>query len=504
MKKITFLSLLLLASTMLSAQLKITNNQTVMLENAGKRGLFSSYFSARLYAGFDGEFHYFVLNNKDIFKIDSDLKQSSNLTLDEKFNEFVMFNFASPDGVGFVTLDYDKKANEIVIYKMNIGSGSHLSKQQVKTIELDKGDEYYPLVTVSNDKSKKVLGLSIVSKKGEYKFTKLFVFDNKANIVWEEEVSPKFKNESFSISDLALSNNGIVYLMVTSFSTEKKRKINFKYEFVKVTEDGIDETNSEIIPMSEIKDVAIKILKNGNLFVGGYYFDRSKKQEVLKSFSYIFDGKSLEKLSDDNSADFSKIIPQGTKPNLVYSFYPYNVVVSDVFEHQDGSVTMFAEERYFVKYYQNGGLYKVDYQYRNVFISTFSADGQAQDQAILYKSQYVKSTSELSPYKLPLSYDVLNIDDKLYLIYNESVKADISKNLPVKKLWDIGKNEDKTTTLVCEIENGKIGKKQVLVNSQQEGRYYVKVITENANEAVIYTQSEDVLTGKIMLEKITW
>jgi hypothetical protein len=362
-------------------------------------------------------------------------------------------------------------------------------------------------VTVSASSNDENTGVSVVSEveKKMYKSSTVSVFDKDDKVVWKTKISPRFNNDSFGFLDVTVSNDGkTVYLLAKSLNPKNEKNANTTLHLFKITGDGIDETTSEAIVDADYHDATLKILSNGNIFVGGYRCEPGKKDvRILKSFSLMFDGKDLEKLNAHVS-DYSKFVPEKNMKNPTHYFNGYaRTIIKGVYEMADGNVVMLAEESSLMNGYQ--GYSSVFYAFRNIYIDTYTLDGEVVNTDILYKSQYISSGSEYPENALPLSFDVVQLKNELVLVYNDNVKNLAANNVDnVKKDFDIKKNAKKTVATMCSITDGKVGKKKALIDSKTEKRFFLKILKQYDNYALVYTQSKNFVKGSLMLEKITW
>jgi hypothetical protein len=395
----------------------------------------------------------------------------------------------------------DNSLREITTEKVEKDSEYRKKLSWKERVNLAK-EERVTVSALSNSEKVKTTIFSVVEK-NTYKHSIVTVINEEEDVLWKVEIAPDFDNEKFGFIDAAVTNDGnTVYLLAKSHSTVKKR-YNHKLHFLKIDDSGVVDNVSENIPDANYKDVKMKVLSNGNLFVGGYrYEQKSKKETVLKSFAYVLNPQNLETLNEQ-IFDYSKFIPHGEKhPYLYYNGY-YRLNIRDVYETSDGKITMLAEESYQLNSYRNGVLYRVEYIFSNIFVDSYHLSGEPENSSILYKYQTIFSKSEYPQNALPLSFDVLPMGDKLMLVYNDDVN-NLQDNTVRRKSFDLGKYKTRVAATVCAIENGETGRKKALINSKDENRFFLKVLKSYENEAIVFTQAENFTTGALMVEKITW
>ncbi|MDR2684036.1 MAG: hypothetical protein LBB53_01480, partial [Prevotellaceae bacterium] len=381
MKKLLFtMAAILVFSLAGNAQkFKVSNNQTVMLEKSGR--IINTVKKQNDYAGFDGNYHYFVVDEQTLLKADNPLKKITSTTLKQKFEDNVLINFYSEDVAGFICVEQNK--NNFTVKKVNVG-GNGLTEKKLKTIACAKDDYYQANIAVSLDKKTKVVALSIISGKYVYKFTEIFVINNQGELLWTEQISPKFKDDNFGFYGVCLGNDGSVYMLANSYTVKVK---NCNLHLFKINEsEGISESLTEPFPFNTIGTMKVITLSNGNLFVGGFFtkegsFDYANDIDELGTFSYVFDAKTFEK-QNFNSKFLPETMPKGLTLKEAYSG-ARGKQIKGIYETSDGKVTMLAEETVTIYSTQAPTLHCRN----NVLIYCFDLDGNYGNSDILFKKQ---------------------------------------------------------------------------------------------------------------------
>ncbi|MCL2596901.1 MAG: hypothetical protein FWD66_04430 [Paludibacter sp.] len=469
---------------------KVTNNQTVMLEKSGR--IINTVIKQNYYAGFDGKFHYFIVDEKTLLKADESLKKITPVTLDKKFDAESLTNFYAENVAGLICLEHNK--NDFVIKKVIVGDKG-LNETELLTISASKSDDYQADFSTSPDKKTKMIALTIISSKKELKSTFIFVINNQGDIIWSKNFEPNFDNKTLNFSDMRVDNDASVYVLATSF-TKKVKKCNLTLFKINKNED-IDEKISIPVNFNRIGTMRMLVLSNGNIFVGGYYteaneynFDNSIKD--LGTFSYVFDGQTLEK-QNFKTKTLEESIPKGITSKQAYTGDRIKNI-KGIYETTDGKVTMFAEE-YIVEYSK---YYPTNFMHGNVFIQSFDLNGNYENSSILFKNQIASIADFL------VSFNVLINGDNLILIYNDNAKNDLSANKPKPKRF-LAYRYKKGQTVACIIKNGLVGKKQAIINGKNEKRIFYNAVRQLDNkEAIIRVQTGLTGIGTLMLEKLSW
>ncbi|MCL2596900.1 MAG: hypothetical protein FWD66_04425 [Paludibacter sp.] len=470
----------------------VTNNQSVMIGKSGKLVNFMVAKSGKLvntekkqndYIGFDGTFHYFIVDEKTLLKADESLKNITSIKLDNKFESEFLTNFYSEGIAGLLSVRHNK--NDFVIEKMTVDSKG-LNESTLLTVSGSEGDYYDADFASSPDKKIKMIALTIVSWKDEYKSTFIFVVDNQGDVLWSENFSPDFNDKKFYFSDMCVDNDGSVYVLATSY-TEKVKKCNLHLFKLNKKED-IEGRESFPFEFNRIGSTKLLVLSNGNIFAGGYYteteyYNYHNSATKLGTFSYVFDGQTLEKLK------YKTKTLEGNLPKSVTLKQAYSddmiKYVKGIFETTDQKITMIAEEK--------GGGYS-----KNIYIQSFDLDGNYQNSDILYKKQFLYNVSNWH------SFDVLVNGDELILLYNDNSKNNIFSNTPnVKDFKSFAYKSGQT--VACVVKNGIVGKKQIVIDAKAEQRIYFSLAEQFDNkEAIVRVQTGMAGTGPITLETIGW
>jgi hypothetical protein len=453
-------------------------------------------FIPRIYLESNEEHHYFILGNNKLFSSNSSITESSTTELGKSVGN-IAFSFSDTGTVGIVTITHDSKRNQLSLDRQTIVSNSSFSSESITAFDIEEGDLLLAKqASVSNDRTKTALLFTVATKSLRFKTAYVCVFDKAGELLWQQQVSREIIASYF---DMVVNNNGIVYML-----KQKAVKQKVKFTVVKFNaDDDISESDIEDVAVENIKATKTQILSNGNIFIGGYNAIQQAGINILGCFSVIIDAKTLEKKSE-NFGNFSKLMQKGIAETKMYDPKKYKITIKAVCETTNGIITMVAEESRVEEIRSSNTLAGVIYTFRNVFANSFSTNGEFNNASILYKTQICKCLTRMPEYQSPVSVEVLNTKDKLFLIYNENSKADITKNEPSSTKYSVSLSAKKTQTLTCEVKNGIIDKKKVLINAPLEGRHFVNIAMQNSNEALVYTQTNAIRTGKIMLEKITW
>ncbi|MDR1592692.1 MAG: hypothetical protein LBS16_07435 [Prevotellaceae bacterium] len=514
MKKNYALILLLICSFEVFGQVKISNNHTVMFEKRlGKySGLPKNY-------DFLGEYngnYYLLLDNKNVCKVSQDTKKVTTFETEE-LEEEILFNFQGDDYIGLISIKETKISLEVKKHTLNT-SDNTLSAKTLRMFEVEKKSGMRYMTATSDDKSKKVAVVTeVLNKKAGYNGSFVFVFDETGDILTYAKIFPTFKGSRFSFDDVAVSNEGVVYLLASSTSYNKQGFIDASYlELLKIEDSAVSEKIVKQYPFKGVRDTKIKLLSGERIFITGYYKSSAGYQKEKKHdghFTLMFDA-SL----DDEGFTYKDYEPNTGK--LKKKDRLYSKAIQSIHELSDGSIVVFGEERiitYIVVKYSS--FYEL--QARNIVMDTYTPDGKHEKTQVIRKEQMIPSVSS-GYYKrtlqmqdiiyelkhLPISFNVIKVDDKFLVFYNDHIENNIVPNEPKTKQLVTKAFKKYGVTVVCSIEED-VTEQKILIDAKAEERIFFDVLDCKDNEALILTLYNDGkvwdgVDGTLLFEKLTW
>lgn len=483
-----------------SAQLKISNSGTEY-SSFGKK---YSYTHTVAPIGFDGSTYFLKTGryyrgkfNSTIFSVSSDLSKIDKYDITDKAEYSALFNSESREFIDLVSSLNNKKDSEIEIVKQSIAKGNKISNhttQKITVFPYQKDDNWQISASKSNNGKFKVITTVLMNNNNEFKKLYVCVLDSLNEVYWKSDANPNLKNNMFSIKDVAVTDEGFVYIVFFSFQQEKKTKLNPTLHLIKMEESDISDSQ-EKISFGFINNAKLKVLKNGNVFFGGFY-GKNQNENSNGQFSMTFSSNSNEIISTENryfGDDFLKNIKNKN----------FQIVVRNIYETTDGIVTLLGEQQL-----QYAG--SADYFAQNIYISAYLPSGELLKTNIIEKYQY----SGLAKYRetiwdLFVSFDVFPINNKLVIIMNDNIKNYLN-NDKNKTLKDFTPSKYKSTgaTVAMTLEKGEVVSRKILIDCTKENRIYRRclVMNFNNNEALVCTESNvsSEVSAKFYLEKLTW
>lgn len=282
--------------------------------------------------------------------------------------------------------------------------------EQLTTMDCEKKDNCYSGVSVSPNKSHFcIMGLT-TDKKKNFKDMLVMVFDAQGQKIWENAVAPDFSNKTFEITDITITDQGVVYLCIHAYSGEKKKTYDENVYIIEVKEtDFMQVETSKSI--GYITAAGMTLLKNGNVFVGGYYSEKMN-DNVKGSFSIMFNPKE-QTISNFSNQDFPASFSKNDIESLGFD---------QIIELSNGRIVLLGEQLTVVQYYSQNGGSSYKYFAKNIIYTAFSSNGDIETHKIIGKNQTIASFVRITDFKrLCLSFDAFEKNGNLYLIFNDNV-----------------------------------------------------------------------------------
>ena len=107
-----------------------------------------------------------------------------------------------------------------------------------------KKDNCYSKVSVSPNQTHFCFVALTADKKSNFQGMNVMVFDAEGQKVWENMVSPDFSNKTFNISDVAITDEGVVYISTPAYSGEKKKIYDEKIYLLEIKENDFKQVES--------------------------------------------------------------------------------------------------------------------------------------------------------------------------------------------------------------------------------------------------------------------
>lgn len=294
-----------------------------------------------------------------------------------------------------------------------------VTPRTVLSLDIDRNGYVQSFVAESADHTKHAIVLVGINKKEMADKFYFYVYDDAGREVLSKILAPEINGDSFSIEDLAVTNDGDALLLMRTGRKDKAGSSSI--HLLTCTQQG-GKSYVEPVRFGEIQSMRLLVLNNGNYFVGGYCAEEQEKP-TSEYFSCIFN----KKLGNFEPAKHFKL-PENQQPKHEYMllyFIRYYTHCAALHELDNGEVVMLGEHRAMVVETGQGTTY---YHYaRDIVYQHFDADGGsmhakrlAKYQACQFEKGAVNFNAEWYTYdKLGISFSSFVSGNSVYVLYQD-------------------------------------------------------------------------------------
>lgn len=318
------------------------------------------------------------------------------------------------DQLTFTIANLDKSVNTVTLGSEN-------------SVSTTANPKFWPEYKIAKSPNGKLLAAVAVVTGKNSQLENMFavVVNNEGEFVWSGTVSPQFGGKSFSIGDLVVDNNGVLYLPAYTCQVNGKNISDVQFMMIKAT-DGNTETFTEGVTFGTPQDFTAKMLSNGNVVVAGYYTEATTNTATNSNgyYFYTFDTGS-DNFSDVRNFKFSDGYVEKAawaRFSNILGNQQYSIKTGDIFELENGSVVLCGEHR-FVKAIYDPNMKSWSYQMltKNILVSTLQPDGNA-NFTMVEKQQ--TSSSSVNPGEKSwinhfISYSAFAHHNDMYFLFND-------------------------------------------------------------------------------------
>lgn len=425
-----------------------------------------------------------------LFKVSKNLNSYSfaNINIPD-YNSFIYY----ADNIKSIIIfykKYDKESDILTIKKATLDKNNITAAPLIEDIldfHLENKDNPSFICAASNDKQLFAISMLLTDKKSLLKDLYTATFDNDGEVIWQTTSTPSLENNYFNIADMQVSNDGIVYYCIDSYSKEGNKSFDYKFHLYTV-EDNSTDIQYDDIDFGIIKDMKMKFLKNGKLFIGGYYSE-TPNENATGSFSFTINPISLEIINKNH-----QLFSDDYKETFVYN--PVKVKLANqqhrvncdyIFELNNGKIIMMGEQRADYYTYSNGFSTFTCYA-KNILTNTFTPGGDYDSYFMIKKNQSATSGMQYSsPEDLFVSYAAFDNGKNVYLIYNDHTN-NLSPETLNEEIFKIGNpfykiNKKSCVTLTQIDENDNVTKWNIM-DCNTAKKVYNQIMFINGNEIV--------------------
>ena len=494
-----FFTLLLLAGAVSAAQAQKLQKTTLQIPELRLYNAFSGGYANVYGFGSDEKNYYvcqdmhyggvslsfFIINKK----FTSPVKQCP--IKGEKGDHFLKILLLEDDVV-ILLARHKKSEQKSQIIKQTYGktTGKFKKETAIASFPMSKSEYWLASTTISPDKTKTGILFMIANKKNDVDSYYAALLNQNGEVEWDVTHDLEISNESFSVQDFTVTNNGDLYIAFCS-EPEKIKKATDKNLYIDLIYLSDDDKEKMTLPFEkyQIGEVQLKPLKSGDVYLAALFAedDKSYKTELL---SMILNGK---RFSEDKS--YKKEIKEtNTHVRLPANYFLpgkflYNLGIERILELDNGNIAVICEQ---------GASMQLTTQQMIVYmkargsVSTFfvkGSDASIEDVSVMDKSQFFKSAYNYSAKAFGLSIFSFAYGNKVGYIFNDCV----TKYTDPAKYKGNGfkKIDGKDIAIVLNTqESGEKAEIELLTGKAAAGRLLRQVLFEEDNRLVILTQNK--------------
>lgn len=435
MKKLTLLTVFItLSISMMAQSVSLISSKNLWL---------TKFITSGIPLGQDAEYLYYyqyshpnvgfkAKNAMDyLFCIDKNSldKQEVAITLNEGYG--ILGGIPSGNGVTVLYQKLSKKGDEISFSVTNIDKNDKaITLNGERSVSTTANPKFWPYFKTAKSPSGKLLAaLAMVTGK-DSRLENLFavVVNEEGEFVWSGTITPDFGGKTFFMGNLAIDNNGILYIPAYTCQLNGKNISDIQFMMIKASENGTDSYTTDV-PFGTPQNFTAKVTSDGNVAVAGYFTESKTNTSTQSSgyFFYKFDTGS-ENFFDLKSFDFSSNYVEKaawTRFANVLGNQQYSITADDIYELENGSLVLCGEHR-FVKaiYDQNMKSWSYQMLTKNILVSTLLPDGSS-NFTMVEKQQSVGSSLEPNSdtwLNNGISYTAFAHHNDMYFLFTDDPK----------------------------------------------------------------------------------
>ena len=389
---------------------------------------------------------------------------------------------------------YDKKKKMAHYYTYQLGNGSPKKMKLLCSIpyqnngspRYSEDETDYAGIDISLDSS--LVLFSNVKKITEFKQKKeeaynFVILDNELNLKWELKTTIPFIDKKILITDINISNQGVISVLGRVDLKKAKDKITasqFEYYLFKVSKDG-SQSKVKVKPHEGfIKDPKIVTLKDGTEFIFGGYHKREKKPITQHGFF-------LNKYNEKGEEIFANVYPWSDE---IYNhieenkhFTKLGTFYTENYHVFNNKLTFFTQRK--IDYHDSDrGSHLRKYQTSTIIIPSFYFDGEMSWMTLIKKQMIDKEFKSLI---------TLHRNENHYLMFNKDNSGNTFSKGKSAGLFD-GISEKYVTKLISINNKGEVGKEQIIFE-KDEG------VFESPKDYLWFQGAQKLDNKMILLEK---
>lgn len=387
-----------------------------------------------------------------ITKYNSALKKEWNKRVLEQ-NGRKTVDFVSVVGANIFVFVSEEFPREGVIktyyYQFDL-EGNEMASEAILSVYPNEKEQKVGLQYVMSRDKRRLLCYKNLKNKRDAEEMLYYVFDDEGDVMVTGEINLKYPDNRFQVEDIRVSNQGNAYLL-GKFSRVNNIREADDQKFIIYRHDARQQLGEEIeIDLGDryITDIAFRLDRDENIYVAGFYSNRSTEQIA---------GTVLQRIDRDGTVSLNRI--QKFEENFLSNYLSAgqinrgrelrNFYLKDIVLRSDGGVLLMAE-KFFITTESYRDFYGawVDrdiYHYEDIILTSVSGNGDIEWHAIVDKNQVSENPATLSYFNAIgrdgayLFYEYKPRRNKFNIYYNNiGIEGAVSDRIPLFNNYKVG------------------------------------------------------------------
>ncbi|MEM6346600.1 MAG: hypothetical protein AAF927_22115 [Bacteroidota bacterium] len=282
--------------------------------------------------------------------------------------------------------------------------GEALAEKELLSVYPDAKEQKVGLQFVLSPNKKKLLCFKNLQNRRENEQLLYYIFDDEGDYVQNGELNLKYPDNRFSVRSLRISNRGNIFVLGKFYLNTRVREADdFTYTIFRHDLET-EEVNEFQINLDDryITDLAFRLDRDENIYVAGFYSNRSTDRiagTVLQKISPF--GELLLTSAEAFDAEFLQYYLSRGQINRGSELRNFYLDPTDgIILRSDGGVLLTAE-KFYITYVSYRDMYghwidREQYHYEDVILTSVAADGSIEWHAIVDKNQVSENPANLS------------------------------------------------------------------------------------------------------------
>ncbi len=350
----------------------------------------------------------------------------------------------------FVSEEFPKeKVIKTYYYQYDL-AGNEIASEAILSVYPNDRQQKVNLQYVMSRNKRRLLCYKNLKNKRDSEELLYYIFDDEGDVMVNGEINLKYPDNRFQVTDVRVSNQGNVYLL-GKFSRVNNIREAGDQKYIIYRQDTREQLGEEIpveLGNRYITNLAFRLDRNENIYVAGFYSNRSTDQIAGTILQRIErNGELSLNVSQKFDAGFlSNYLSTGqiNRGRELRNFY-----LKDIVLRSDGGVLLMAE-KFFITTESYRDIYgawidRQIYHYGDIILTSIASNGDIEWHSIVDKQQVSDSPASLSYFSAIgqdgayLFYEYKPRRSKLNIYYNNiGIGGEVSDRIPLLKSYGVG------------------------------------------------------------------